>query len=230
MNFIKLVFVIAFSLVILLSLFTIYYDSTRTKISNVKIVQNVEIKNEILSKRIENLLKNRSIFDIDKISIEKDIKSFSKEIKSVNLIVYPPDTAYVSLMFREPVIKLFTGNNYILYDEELNEISSYDKNSYEKAITIIPKRPPRREFLQDIAKSLYLLDKEIIYSRYFPDVFILDKDGIYGFNSTFKINIYFGYSIDESKVKKAFLSTKYIIQKKLPVRYIDARFDNVIAN
>lgn len=230
MNFFKLVFVIVLSIVILLSVFLVYLDSERTKVREIKISYNVAKPDKFLFSSISNLLEGKSIFSLDKILIEEKIKLFSDDIKDVNVIIYPPDSVYVSLVFREPVLKVFLGNSYIVYDEELREIINYDRESFEKAITLIPKRPIKKEFLQSIIDSVKNLDYEIRYSKYFPDVFILDKDGIYAFNSIFKINIYFGYSIDESKVKKAFLSTRYIVQKKLPVRYIDARFDNVIAN
>ncbi len=230
MNFFKLVFVIVLSIVILLSIFLVYTDSEKTKVKEVKINCNVSRSDKFLFTSISNLLEGENIFLLDKITVEERIKLFSKDIKDVNVIIYPPNSVYVNLVFREPILKVFLGNSYIVYDEELKEVVNYDKNSFERAITLIPKRSVKKEFLQDIINSVKNLDYEIRYSKYFPDVFILDKDGIYAFNSTYKINIYFGYSIDESKVKKAFLSTRYIIQKKLPVRYIDARFDNIIAN
>lgn len=230
MNFFKLVFVIVLSVVILLSIFLVYLDSEKTKVKEIKINYNVSKTDKILFSSISNLLEGENIFSLDKIMVEEKIKSLSKDIKDVNVIIYPPNSVYVNLIFREPVLKIFLGNSYIVYDEELTEIINYDKESFDRAITLIPKRAVKKEFLRDIVNSVKNLDYEIRYSKYFPDVFILDKDGIYAFNSTYKINIYFGYSIDESKVKKAFLSTRYIVQRKLPVRYIDARFDNIIAN
>lgn len=230
MNFFKLVFVIILSVVILLSVFLVYFDSEKAKVREIKINSNIARTDKTLFSAISNFLEGRSIFLLDKVTIEEKIKSFSKDLRDVNVIIYPPDSVYVNLIFREPILKVFLGNSYVVYDEELREIFNYDKDSFERAITLIPKRSIKKEFLRDIVDSVRNLDYEIRHSKYFPDVFILDKDGIYAFNSTYKINIYFGYSIDESKVKRAFLSTRYIVQKRLPVRYIDARFDNVIAN
>ena len=230
MNFFSLVFVITMSLTILTSFTLTYYDSEKTKIKNIKITQNIDKTDFDLNEKIKNLIKNKSIFEIDKIELEKEIKNLSKEIKTANVLIYPPDTVYINLTYNEPIIKLFIENKYILYDENLNEVKLYTKKSFDEAITVIVKKPIKKEFLKDLVTSLQNTDKSIKNSKYFPQIFIFDENGIYGFNSTFKINVYFGFSIDETKIRKAFLSTKYIIQKKLPVRYIDARFDNITAN
>ncbi|MEN2997801.1 MAG: hypothetical protein ABDH28_02010 [Brevinematia bacterium] len=231
MNFVKLVFVIILSLVIPLGLTLTYCDSPRTKVKNMKITQNIDRSDAFVCERIVSLFSNKSIFEVDKLTFEKEIESFSSGIKEVSVFIYPPDSVHISVMYREPVIKVFVGGNtYILYDEELNEVKNYDRRAFESAVTVVQKVNVKKELLQDIARSVYSLDRVITLSKYFPDTFIVDRDGVYGFNSKFKINIYFGHSVDESKIKKAFLSTRYIIQKGLPVRYIDARFDNVIAN
>ncbi|MFN4244858.1 MAG: hypothetical protein ACK4F9_01735 [Brevinematia bacterium] len=230
MNFLKLVFVTTISITILVLLILVYWDSDRTKVKNVRITQNISKPDTYLNSRIVDFIENKSIFDIDKIDLEKEVKLLSKELKSANVVIYPPDTVYVNLVYSEPIVKLLVGNKYILYDENLNQINSYDEASLNEAITLVARKAINKEILRDIVMSLQNTDKSIKRSKYFPSVFVFDENGIHGFNVTFKINIYFGFSIDETKIKKAFLSTKYIIQKKLPVRYIDARFDNVIAN
>lgn len=229
MSLLKPMVVTMLSLLILFSAVVIYYDSSRTRIKNVKISKNINNEDRVLQEKILTLISNARLFDVDRVSLERKIASFSGDLRDVNVLVYPPDTVYVELVYRVPVIKFFTGSGYILYDEKLEEVTSYDETSFNRAVTVISKKGLRKEFLIDIVNSIRNLDEEITFSKYFPDVFIID-DGIYGFNSTFKINIYFGHSVDENKVKRAFLSTKYIIQKRLPVRYVDARFENVIAN
>jgi len=68
----------------------------------------------------------------------------------------------------------------------------------------------------------------IVKSKFFPRVFVVKGDGIYGMNQTYEITAFFGKDIDYDKLKKSFLVTKYIVQKNLPIKFVDARFDNII--
>ncbi|MCX8029408.1 MAG: hypothetical protein N2712_05355 [Brevinematales bacterium] len=230
MNFIKLTFVIILSILIVLVLLAVYYDSDRLKIKNVTINHNVKNYNEYIDQVIVNMVKDKNIIFLDKVIIEKNVSRMSEDLKGVRVIMYPPDTVYIDVIHRKPVVKVFNGNGYVLYDEDMNTVDKYDKEIFDELITIVPKVSADSGVLENIISTVSATDASIKMSKYFPDVFIVDKDGIYGFNSLYKINIYFGSRMNSEKLKKAFLSTKYIIQKKLPVRYIDARFENLIAN
>ncbi|MGC8870129.1 MAG: cell division protein FtsQ/DivIB [Brevinematia bacterium] len=229
MKFFKLVFVIVFSILLLMSFVVIYSDSERLKIKEVKITSNLPL-DSITKERINGLLLGKSIIAIDKISIENIIRNQFDDIKEASISIYPPDSVYVNLVYRKPILKVLLGDKYKLFDEDLREILKYDNASFEKALTVIPKSRINNDLLRDLASALKNLGEDILYSKYFVDTFILDKDGVYGFNSKYRINIFFGNSIDDNKLKRAFLSSRYIIQKNLPNRYIDARYNNVIAN
>lgn len=230
MNFVKLVFVITLSLVILISTIVIYYDTPRLRVENVNITHNIKYYPVSLNDEITSMVRNENILALDKLTLESVIKRLYEDIKDAKILIYPPNTVHISIVHRKPVVKVFTGRGYILYDEDAREVKNYDKESFDRAITIIPKITIRKETLENIIKEVHLIDEDILASKYFPNVFITDRDGIYGFNSNFKINIYFGEKINKEKLRKAFLSTRYIVQKKLPVRYIDARYENIIAN
>ncbi|MCS7298347.1 MAG: hypothetical protein RMJ37_00080 [Spirochaetia bacterium] len=230
MNFVKLVFVVTLSLVILISTIVIYYDTPRLRVENVNITHNIRYYPTSLDEKISSMIRNENILALDKPILENTIKNLSEDIKDARVLIYPPNTVHISVIHRKPIVKVFTGRGYTLYDEDVMEVKSYDKESFDRAITIIPKTTIRKEILENIIKEVHLLDEDILVSKYFPNVFITDRDGIYGFNSNFKINIYFGEEISREKLRKAFLSTRYIVQKKLPVRYVDARYENIIAN
>lgn len=229
MSFFKLVFVITSSLLILMSFVVIYSDSDKLKIKEVKVSGNLPV-DEMTKTKISQMFLNKNIIDIDKLYNENEIKVKLDDIRDVNVVIYPPSSVYVNLIYRKPIIKVFLGDKYKLFDEDLKEVFNYDNESFQRAFTVIPKYRLNNELLKDLAYSLHDLGDDILYSKYFVDTFILDKDGLYGFNSKYRINVFFGNSIDEKKLKRAFLSLRYIIQKKLPNRYIDARYDNVIAN
>lgn len=228
MNFFKLVFVIVSSVLILTSFIVIYSDSDKLKIKEVKVNANLPV-DEITKDKIAKIFLNKNILGIDKIYSEASIRKID-DFKEVNVSIYPPNSIYVNLVYRKPIIKVFLGDGYKLFDEDLREIFNYDNESFQKSFTVIPKYRLNYDMLKDLAYSLRDLGEDILYSKYFIDTFVIDKDGLYGFNSKYRVNIFFGSSIDEKKLKRAFLSLRYIIQKGLSIRYIDARYDNVIAN
>jgi len=227
MNFLKGFTVTLFSLIILIVFFLVYFDSDRLQIRNVKISSSIGFFPGGVDKEVNGLIKGNILF-VDRVSLGEKIKRIDHDIENVDIVIYPPDTVSVDLIYREPIVRVVSKNGVNrFFDKDFNEVREYSNGIFSNVVVVFAEVWDESS-LRRIASVISEMDVNIVNSKFFPRVFVVKGDGIYGMNQTYEITAFFGKDIDYDKLKKSFLVTKYIVQKNLPIKFVDARFDNII--
>ena len=134
----------------------------------------------------------------------------------------------MDLIYREPIVRVVSKNGVNrFFDKDFNEVREYSNGIFSNVVVVFAEVWDESS-LRRIASVISEMDVSIVNSKFFPRVFVVKGDGIYGMNQTYEITAFFGKDIDYDKLKKSFLVTKYIVQKNLPIKFVDARFDNII--
>ncbi len=230
MRFFKLFLYVTTSIIIPVYIIFSYIGNPKIVVRNVNINPNIDFVDKELVKYAAEGIYQKPILAIDTRFLEKDISLRFRDIKRVKVLVIPPDKINIDVEYKVPVVKLKTQySGFVFLDSDLNPVKEYKKSIFDNLPTILVETTDYRVKLSNIVDSLSQIDPATLKSYSFPEIFIIRDSGIYAFNTKYKIMIFFGNDIDYRRLNRSYLTTKYIIQKKLPTRYIDARYDTFVA-
>jgi hypothetical protein len=227
MNFVKVFLVILLSILLIVFFWLVYFDSDRLVVKNVKISSSIGFFPDGIDKKIKDSV-GGNILLIDRLYLKEKLKGLSSDVESVDVVVYPPDTLSVDVIYRIPVVRVVykSGVNKF-FDGEFREVNEYVPGMFSNLVVVFVESWDEKT-LREISKIVSRIDSSILSSRFFPKAFVVKEEGVYAMNKYYDITVFFGNEVNEDKVKKSFLVIKYIIQRNLPVRFVDARFDNMI--
>ncbi len=227
MNFVKVFFVTLLSIMIIVFFWFVYFDSERLVVRSVNVSSSIGFFPDGIDKKVKDYIGGNILF-IDKVYLIEKLKSSSSDVENVDIVIYPPDAVSVDVIYREPVIKvIYKGRVGKFFDGEFREVKEYAPGMFSNLVAIFAESWDEKTF-REIAKIISKLDSSILNSKFFTKVFVVKEDGVYAMNKNYDITVFFGKVIDEDKLRKSFLVIKYIIQRNLSVRFVDARFDNMI--